>query len=238
MRSFRPERLVEAGLYFVAALCAFWSLLWVLGTNGFERIAYGDLPRWLDPVAFHGSNMQWLAKPAVSVRLDREDHGGIFDYYVQNLNDGYPNQGQVPPHWGELLPGGSTVQLWDITHLQQICYVGLQLAGYAAIAFMAITRARLVAASRGETPFTVRNVTRLRRIGLLVLIGAPFASYGHWLIERWLVEDASMGDRVSVPAYHWSALPWWSMLVGASLLVLADVWRRGVRMADDVAGLV
>jgi hypothetical protein len=53
-----------------------------------------------------------------------------------------------------------------------------------------------------------------------------------------MVESSSVGDRVRTYGYGVSSLPWWSMLVGAAVLVLADVWRRGVRMADDVAGLV
>jgi hypothetical protein len=239
MDKVRPgERIVEAGLWLVAGLCAFWSALWIAGVNGFGWIASGDLPHWLDPITFYGRTGQWTANPSVPVRLDRVDSGGIFDYYVQRLNDGFPNQGQVPAHWGELLPGASVVQLWDVTLLQQISYQVLQLAGFVAIAFIAITLAKLVADSRGESPFSQQNVIRLHRIGLVVLIGAPLASLGHWAVERWMVESSSMGDRVSLYPYHWSSLPWWTMLVGAAVLVLADVWRRGVRMASDVEGLV
>jgi hypothetical protein len=53
-----------------------------------------------------------------------------------------------------------------------------------------------------------------------------------------MVESSSMGDEVSTYGYHASSLPWWSMLVGAAVLVLADVWKRGVQMAEDVRGLV
>jgi hypothetical protein len=233
------ERLVEIGLWVVAAVCAFWSALWIAGINGFGWIGYGDLPRWLDPITFYGRNGSWTAKPGVLVRLEGGDPDRVMNLYL-GLNDGYPNQGQVPAHWGELLPGPSVVQLWDVTKLQQLSYLLLQLAGYAVVVFIAITLARLVADSRGESPFSLRNVSRLRRIGVLVLVGAPLASFGHWAVERWMLESSSMGDRVSLyrDEYHWSALPWWTMLVGAAVLVLADVWRRGVRMAEDVEGLV
>jgi len=226
-------------LYLVAAICAFWSALWIAGTNGFGWIGYGDVPHRLAPITFYGGNGSWTANPSVLVRLEGGDPDRVMNFYL-GLNDGYPNQGQVPPHWGELLPGPSVVQLWDVTKLQQVSFLLLQLAGYAAVAFIAITLARLVADSRGESPFSLRNVGRLRRIGVLVLVGAPFASVAHWAVERWMLESSSMGDRVSLyrDHYHWSSLPWWTMLVGAAVLVLADVWRRGVRMAADVEGLV
>jgi len=238
MRGFRPERVVEAGLYLVAAICSFWSVLWIFGASGFQQLAYGDLPRWLDPISLQGSNSQWVTNPTVQVRVDSGDFDQLLSFY-QGMNQGYPDaHGAVPPHWAELLPGSSVVQLWDFATVQRLTFVGVQLAGYAGIAFIAVTLARLVAESRGESPFSLRNTNRLRRIGVLVLAGAPLLSIGHWAIERWIVEDSSMGDRVSVYPYHWSSLPWWSMLVGAAVLVLADVWRRGVRMAADVEGLV
>jgi hypothetical protein len=239
MRSFRPARLVEVGLWLVAAVSAFWSALWIAGINGFGWIGYGDLPRWLDPITFYGRNGNWTANPAVLVTLGGDDPQRISNFYL-SLNDGYPNQGQVPPHWGEVLPGASVVQLWDVSKLQQISYVALQLVGFAVVALIAISLARLVADSRGESPFSLRNVARLRRIGVLVLVGTPLASFAHWAVERWMLESSSMGDRVSLyrDHYRWSSLPWWTMLVGAAVLVLADVWRRGVRMASDVEGLV
>jgi len=240
MNRFRPvERFVEIGLWLVSAACAFWSALWIAGTNGFGWIGYTDPPRWLDPITFYGKNGSWTANPAVLVRLGGGDDDRVMNFYL-GLNNGYPDQGRVPPHWGELLPGPSVVQLWDVTKFQQVSYLVLQLSGFAAVGFIAITLARVVSDSRGESPFSLRNVGRLRRIGLLVLIGAPLASYAHWAVERWMLDSSSMGDQVSLyrDSYHWSSLPWWSMLVGAAVLVLADVWRRGVRMADDVEGLV
>lgn len=227
-----------ACLWAAAALCAFWSALWVVGTNGAGWVGYGDLPRWLDPITIYGSTAQWTTNPSVVVRLDGEDQGRVLDFYVAQLNNGFPDNGQVPAHWGELLPGPSVVQVWDLTGLQQISYLLLQLAGFALVGFVAVTLARLVADSRRESPFTERNLRRLRRIGLLVLVGAPLASVAHWAVGRWLVESSSMADQVSVRGYHWSSLPWWAMLVGAAVLVLAGVWRRGVRMASDVEGLV
>jgi hypothetical protein len=189
-------------------------------------------------VSLYGRNVQWTAKPAVPVQLERGDLGKVLNHYISTLNDGLPNNGHVPPHWGEILPGASILQLQDITTVQRLSYLLVQVAGFAAVAYIAITLSRLVAESRGESPFMAHNVGRLRRIGALVLIGAPVASFGHWAVERWIVESSSASHRVAVYPYDWSSLPWWTMLVGAAVMVLAGVWKRGVQMAEDVRGLV
>lgn len=230
-------RVVEGVLWVVAAVSGFWAALWVLGVNGLGWIGLGSLPRWLEPVTLYGANAQWTAKPAVPVLLLGDGQRAVFDYFV-GLN-GFPDaSGSVPDHWGEILPGASVVQLWDADPAQRASYLLLQVAVFAAVAFVAITLARLVAESRHESPFAEVNVVRLRRIGVLLLGGAPLASVAHWACVRWMVETSSAADRVSVYDYRLSSLPIWTMSVGGAVLVLAGVWRRGVRMAEDVEGLV
>jgi hypothetical protein len=228
-------RIVEGALWLVAAASAFWSTLWVLGTNGLQVLARGQLPHWLVEVSLYGANAQWTAKPSVPVRLDFTDTDRIREYFVA-LNG--VDFAHVPAHFASIAPGSSRVLVADASHLQEISYLALEIAGFVGVAFIALTLARLVADSRGESPFVLRNVTRLRRIGLLLLVGAPLASFAHWACERWMVESSSVGDRVTVHGYGLSSLPLWTMLVGAAVLVLADVWNRGVQMADDVRGLV
>lgn len=230
-------RIVEGALWAVAGVSAFWAALWVFGVNGLQLVGLGDLPDWLTPVTLYGAQAQWTAKPAVPVRLDETDFGSLFHFFVQ-LNGAPDQNGAVPPHWGELLPGASVVQLWDASLLQRISYLLLEVTVFVAVSVVALTLARLVADSRKESPFTLRNVRRLQRIGALLLVGAPVASFAHWACERWMVESSSVGDRVTRYGYGLSSLPVWTMLVGAAVLVLADVWKRGVAMADDVRGLV
>lgn len=239
MRSFRPaQRLVELGLWLVAVLSVFWACLWVLGYNGLGWVGLGNrMPGWLEPVSMFGAHGQWTAIPSEPVRVAPGTLNAILRGYGQ-VSDMPNSHGTVPAHWGELLPGASRLAMWDPTHLQQAALVALHVVTYLAVAFIAVILARLVADSRRESPFTARSVNRLRRIGVLVLAGAPVVSFVNWLVARWMVESSSMGDRVSVYDYRLSSAPLWTMLVGAAVLVLADVWRRGVRMADDVEGLV
>lgn len=219
----RATRIVEAGLWLVAAACAFWSALWVLGPNGFGRLRYDDVPRWLDPLSLYGGNARALALPSVPV-----------------AKPGYVFLGQpspLPRNYAALFSSDYAV-LQGLTNLQQLCYVGLHLLTYAVVAFIAVTLAQLVGTSRTASPFSEANARRLRVIGLLLVLGAPLASLASWACERWLVESSSVGDEVATRDYVFASLPLWTMLVGAAVLVLAGVWRRGVAMAEDVRGLV
>ena len=60
-----------------------------------------------------------------------------------------------------------------------------------------------------------------------------------------LLSDGPQSLNEAVRAYDldaaglsWREVPWWSVAVGLSLLVLAGVWRRGAAMRHDLAGLV
>jgi hypothetical protein len=223
-------RIVEAGLWLIAAACGFWATLWVLGVNGFGRLSYDSVPRWLDPLSLYGANAQWVARPATSVTPGGADYQRVLDFYASL-------SGPPRPHYASLVPD-TLAFLQTPTTAQRACYVLLHVAVYAVVAGVAVSLARLVAASRADSPFTHRNGRLLQVIGLVLLVGSPLASLAEWTTLRWMVESSSVGDRVSVYGFGLSSVPIWTMLVGAAVLVLADVWKRGVQMADDVRGLV
>ena len=235
MRSFRPERLVEVGLWLVAAACALWSMLWVLGENGFSRIRYDTVPRWLDPVSLYGAYGQWVSRPVPSVVVSGGDAQRVSHLYDALNAPG--TAGSFPANYASLVPENHAY-LQGVTTAQRTTYLVLHVLACVALAFIAVVLARLVAASRTDSPFTESNVRRLRVIGLVLLVGSAPLSFAQWLSLHWMVESSSLGDRVDLGGYRLSTLPLWPMLVGAAVLVLADVWRRGVRMADDVEGLV
>jgi hypothetical protein len=223
-------RIVEAGLWLVAVACTFWSTLWVLGVNGFGRLTYDSVPRRLDPLSLYGANGQWVARPATSVTPSGSDHQRVLDFYASL-------SGPPRPHYASLVPD-TLAFLQTPTAIQRTCYVLLHVAVYAVVAVIAISLARLVAASRTDSPFTNRNARLLQVIGLVLVVGAPLASLAEWATLRWMVASSSVANRVTYRDYGLSSLPLWTMLVGAAVLVLAGVWRRGVQMADDVRGLV
>jgi hypothetical protein len=230
-------RIVEAGLWLVAAACAFWSMLWVFGANGFDRVRYDTIPRWLDPVSLYGANAQWIARPSPSVRLLGADHQRVSDLYAQLSDPAGPAPKTFPANFASIVPDDHA-WLQSITTTQRLCYLALHLAVYVVVALIAVALARLVAASRTETPFTIGNARTLQAIGLVLVVGSPLASLAEWATLHWMVTSSSVADRVSFRDYGLSSLPLWTMLVGAAVLVLADVWKRGVQMAEDVRGLV
>jgi hypothetical protein len=230
-------RIVELGLWLVAVASAFWATLWVLGANGFGRLRYESIPRWLDPVSVYGANAQWIARPSPSVRLLGADHQRVFDLYAGLSEPTGPAPKAFPANYASIV-ADDHVYLQGITTTQRICYLALHLLVYVAVALIAVGLARLVAASRAETPFTTRNARILQGVGVLVLVGAPLVSFAEWATLRWMVTSSSLADRTAFRDYGFASLPFWTMLVGASVLVLADVWKRGVAMADDVRGLV
>lgn len=230
-------RIVEAGLWLVAIACGFWATLWILGANGFDRIRYDTVPRWLDPVSLYGANGQWISRPAPSVSLLGADQQQVSDVYVQLSDPGGPAPQTFPAHFASFLPE-TRVWLQGVATTQRLCYLALHLVVYVAVAVIAVALARLVAASRAQTPFTTANARTLQLIGLVVLVGSPLASLAEWATLRWMVASSSVADQVDFRDYGLSSLPLWTMLVGAAVLVLADVWKRGVQMAEDVRGLV
>jgi hypothetical protein len=230
-------RIVEAGLWLVAVACAFWATLWVLGANGFDRLRYDSVPRWLDPLSLYGANAQWVSRPSPSIRLAGTDQHRVSDLYAQLSSLPVPALHTFPANYASLVPEDH-VFLQGITTTQRLSYLALHLAVYVVVALIAVALARLVATSVAETPFIARNARTLQVIGLVLVIGAPLASVAEWATLRWMVTSSSVSDRVSFGDYELSSLPLWTMLVGAGVMVLADVWKRGVQMADDVRGLV
>lgn len=130
------------------------------------------------------------------------------------------------------------VSAYEPTVAQRIIYVDLQCLLSLGIAWPWWSLARLVASSRRDDPVTADNANRLRLLGVLLAIGGPAYAIGMWLVHRWLLATSELADEASVAPLLWRDVPWWSVAAGLSLLVLAGVWRRGVAMRHDLAGLV
>lgn len=102
----------------------------------------------------------------------------------------------------------------------------------AAVALYLIFR--IVRSARVGDPFVRANVSRLRALAVVVGIGGLIVSaYAAWL-RRWLLDGSGAAGLV---AQDWtvSFLP---LVAGVVVGVLAEVWRRGVAMREDLEGLV
>ena len=86
-------------------------------------------------------------------------------------------------------------------------------------------------------PFGPANVARLRRLGVLLLVGAPVVELVNFLLRLQLsmtLPEGQFGD-IGFPGLNVPGVP---MLAGLGALILAEVFAQGVRLRDDVEGTV
>jgi len=91
----------------------------------------------------------------------------------------------------------------------------------------------LAASAKGDDPFGRANVTRLRGLGFLLVLGAPVAAAIEQSLRFGLVNTlphARYGDAMA-PTFD---LPLGAMLAGVGAFVLAEVFAYGVRLREDV----
>jgi hypothetical protein len=91
----------------------------------------------------------------------------------------------------------------------------------------------LLTSVRGGDPFTNKNVTRLRALGLVVLVGVPAAGLVSSAFESALANSAGLdGSGIHL------AIPGNAFLGGLAVFVLAEVFAAGVRLRDDLEGTI
>jgi len=230
-------RVVELVLRLAALLSVTLATLWVVGYNGFGLVDLGDVPDAAHEVVTSSSTLfDWSQPPrGGALFTDREDTETL---YAATVELGSIESGLAPDGWAD--PTLSTgIQFGDPELVQLGSWAALNAGVLLAIGWMWWTLGSLVRSGRGESPFTRRNSTRLTWIGWLLLVGGLLESVARWALLAWMTESSSLADRVSAPTYSLTAsVPWGTLAVGASVLVLAHVWRRGLAMADDLEGLV
>jgi hypothetical protein len=86
-------------------------------------------------------------------------------------------------------------------------------------------------------PFGAANVKRLRRLGFLLLIGAPAVAFLNSLLAQALYDDLPL-DHVrafGVAGFSW---PLGALLGGLGAFIFAEVFAYGLRLREDVEGTV
>jgi hypothetical protein len=90
---------------------------------------------------------------------------------------------------------------------------------------------------RHGDPFGAANVRRLRRLGLLFLLGYPAMVIVSKLLQDWLVSTlpvlplGGIGTTLDV-------INIFALLAGLGMLLLAEVFAHGLRLRDDVEGTI
>jgi Protein of unknown function (DUF2975) len=104
--------------------------------------------------------------------------------------------------------------------------------GIVVIVVLWLIRGLLKSVRDGD-PFVARNVTRLRILAGVVLIGIPLANL---LTSIFAGELAASADLVGPPLQL--ALPGNALLGGLAILVLSEVFAEGLRLRADLEGTV
>lgn len=131
--------------------------------------------------------------------------------------------------------GEYAVQVTDVAGWQRLLDLvpGLLLTAVVAVGCWLVWRVmRDVAAGDAFHP---RNVTRLRGLAVLVAVGVPTVWFARISIDLALLSSADLGSGGPGVLLE---IPWLPVLVGSVLALLAEAFRAGSRLREDVEGLV
>ena len=138
-----------------------------------------------------------------------------------------PAAGVLGPLSGTVVvrePGASDYG-WDLLPL----LLAVVVATVAAFLLLGIARGL-----RAGDPFTTANARRLTCLAVLVMVGGFFLQTMHDISREALLAAALPGQE-----RPWVAeLSFWHIPVGVLVFFLAEVFRRGARLREDVEGLV
>jgi hypothetical protein len=130
-------------------------------------------------------------------------------------------------------PSAVTVVFSEPDRLQHLVYeVPEILLVLIAFSVMLLLLRVVLAALAGEV-FVPANARRLLAIALLMVGGGVLVPAAQFAATAWLLRSEQLADVG--PPIDFSVLPVWAGLI---MLFFAEVFRRGVRLRQDVEGLV
>lgn len=110
---------------------------------------------------------------------------------------------------------------------------GLLVAVLVAVAGWLVLRLMRTMAA-GE-PFAVANVWRLRGLAVVLVVGAPTVTFLEMAVRGAVLGTSDLGGlNPGMPV----DIPWVSILTGMVVAMLAEAFRTGRRLSEDVEGLV
>ena len=134
----------------------------------------------------------------------------------------------------EMTPGIWELTFWGPTWDDRLRFAGPELAAQAVILLVLWLLWRIVRTVATAEVFTLANARRMVGIGLAVAVGGSAVQLLGYALHRWIVARSAAAGIVDV-TFTFSFLP---LIVGAVVLLLAEVFRQGVRLRADVAGLI
>lgn len=120
------------------------------------------------------------------------------------------------------------------TWIDRISFAGPELAAQALLLSVLWLLWRIVRTVPTGEVFTSANARRIVGIGLVVAVGGSAVQLLGLAAHQAIVARSAAAGIVDV-AFSFSFMP---LAIGATVLLLAEVFRQGVRLRADVAGLV
>jgi hypothetical protein len=211
------------------------AALWMFGPYGAGLFFGSHLPHGLYVLLRQSLLTGLFTGPVVAARLTEPGVSGRLSQLSADLT-GYHGE-EVKGAFGDVNLGWS-VQFLSLTKPQGYVWVALHVVPLLAMAVLWWSLARVVTHSRREVAFTAGNARWLGWAGWAVLLGAPVLSLLTWRFHLWVAGSSQIADRIDLPGYSVSRLPWTVMAAGLVLVVLGEVWRHGAEIEDEVGGLV
>lgn len=110
--------------------------------------------------------------------------------------------------------------------------------GLLAVALLVTGSLLIVAVMRtiaAGDPFVAANVRRMRQLAALLLVGPFFASFLSMSVHGALLGDVDLGGLAVLAVLD---IPWPWFVAGMVVALLAEAFKAGSRLRDDVDGLV
>lgn len=170
-------------------------------------------------IARDGDSLLYGESPTVQLQLSPEDVGSL-------------PSGLRVDSWLD-----ANVELRDPTTRQMLLRSALDVGpGLLIIWGLWLVRRVLKSVMEGE-PFGPSNVGRLRRLGFVLVVGAPVVELFNYSIRSALFNELPQYPSLNLGMAGFS-VPGAALIGGLGAFILAEVFSYGSRLRDDVEGMV
>lgn len=230
-------RLLGWGLRVWALLQVYAAGLWIIGPFGAGDggLSRTLLPEWLSQPLSYG--LQGLTVgPITGVVLTAPNANPQVADLGLHLSG---NQGAetLSSTFGDINLN-ATAQFSVLSGGQGWAWVALHAVPLLLMAALWWLLAKAAIQSGSATVFTTPNARLLSIAGIVLSLGSiALSALTRWFYT-WIASTSQIMDKVRIPDYSWHTVPWAAVVAGAALLVLGDVWRRGIAIEAELGGLV
>ena len=230
------SRVLEWGLRAWALVLVGFAALWAIGPYGVGLLEYNEAVQRVYVLMGYGGPLDgWATGPVFEAEPRDEQFFASLAEANRYLID---SSGLAAVQTRGDVGLSYSVRFITLTPAQQILFLSLNLLPLLVLAALWWTLAGVLKQSRSESVFTSANARLLSGAGAVIAAGAVLLELARWSLQRWLLSgDGPSGTFEVVPLGVYT-VPWPAVATGVAFMVLGRVWRRGVAMEKDLAGLV